>query len=127
MSEIVIDVPYISLAKLIHAAEPRKVLINELLALLRVELKKLGIVWNPKAFRAALGNSDLPEELLERLEDFLRVADELDWRLPKTLLEGLDKTVEDIEAFNPAFLKSLEASRASGRVAAAKAKARLGL
>lgn len=119
--------PYISLSKIIRSPEPLKELENELVAMLTVQLKRFGVSWNPKAFRAGLNNPELPQELLGKLDDFLGTADRLGWALPKFLVEELDELVEDIESFNPLFLKSLEASRKSGRVSAEAVKKRLGL
>lgn len=119
--------PSISLAKIIRSPEPRRELEDELVKLLSFQLKRLKIDWNPKAFRAALNNPDLPEELLKKLEDFLNIASVLRWSLPETFQEEFDQLIEDIESCNPAFLKSLDASRASGRVSSATVKKRLGL
>lgn len=127
MTKIEIGTPYISLSKIIRAAEPREELENELVALLAVQLKKLGISWNPDAFRAGLNSPELPEELLKKLEDFLNIAEPLNWALPKTFVDEFDTLIEDIESFNPAFSKSLERSRASGRVSISAVKKRLGL
>ena len=119
--------PYFSLSRIIRAVKPKEELENELIACLSVQLRRLRIRWNPRAFRAALNNPTLPEELLRKLEDFLSVAETLRWSLPKTFTEELNRLVEDIESYNPAFVKSLTDSRASGRVPASVVKRRLGL
>ena len=127
MTKVEIGTPHISLSKIIRAAKPRDELESELIALLSIQLKKMGISWNPNAFRAGLNNSELPEELLKKLEDFLNISEPLNWLLPKTFVDEFNTLIEDIESFNPAFSKSLEKSRASGRVSSSTIKKRLGL
>ena len=128
MSHIEIAAPYnISLAKVIRSSHPREELEDGLVVLLRPQLKKLGISWNPKAFKAGLNNPELPDELLRKFEDFLNVSESLKWALPKTFVEEFDKVIEDIETFNPSFSKELKTSRLSGRIPASTLKKRLGL
>ena len=127
MATLEVDRSYLSVARILRAPDPRKELTDELVAFLSAHLKALGIRWNPKAFRAGLKNSLLPEELLRKLEDFLGVAESLNWSLPNAVVEALDHVLEDIESFNPAFVASLNASHASGRVAASVVRKRLGL
>ena len=127
MPPVVSTPPYLSLSKIIRATQPKEELEDELLACLSIHLKSLGIRWSPSAFRAGLNNSQLPEGLLRRLEDFLSVSGTLDWALPKTFVDELDRLIEDIESFNPSFVKALRASSLSGRLSSAVVKKRLGL
>ena len=126
MATLTIDRPYLSVARILRAANPKEEVTNEVITLLEAHLKTLHIRWNPKAFRAGLNNPALPMELLRKLEDFLGVAKSLDWSVPKAVVDALDGVIEDIESFNPAFLDSLKASRASGRIPASEIKKRLG-
>ena len=126
MATLEVERPYLSVAKILRAEDPKAELTNELVTLLAAHVKRLGIHWNPKAFRAGLKNSDLPNDLLRKLEDLLEVAESLNWSLPKTVVDTLDHVLEDIEACNPAFVASLDTARASGRVSAAAVKKRLG-
>jgi hypothetical protein len=118
---------YLSLSKLIRSDQPKEELEDELISLLCGHLKRLGIKWNPSAFRAGLNNPELPEEVLRKLEDFLNIAESLRWSLPFSFVEELDKAIEDIESFNPAFCKFLKESKASGRVSVSAIKKRLGI
>jgi len=127
MATLEIERPFLSVVRILRAANPKEELTNELTGLLVTRLKPLGIRWNPTAFRAGLRNPRLPKELVRKLEDFLRVAESLNWSIPKAVVEELDRIVEDIESFNPAFVNSLRASRASGRVPASLVKKRLGV
>ena len=109
------------------AENPKEELINELVACLNAHLKPLRIRWNPRAFRAGLSNPELPEGLLRKLEDFLGVAESMNWAVPKTVAEELDRVIEDIESCNPAFITSLRAARASGHnISSTEVKKRLG-
>ena len=127
MSTVELERSYLSVANILLADDPKEELINELVACLTLHLKPLKIRWNPNAFRASLQNPELPAELLRKLEDFLGVADSLQWSLPKTVVEELDRVIEDIESCNPAFMNRLRASHASGRVTAGAVKKRLGV
>ena len=127
MPPVVLTHPYLSLSKIIRATQPKEELEDELLSCLSIHLKRLGIRWSPSAFRAGLNNSQLPEGLLRRLEDFISVSETLDWALPKTFVDELDGLIEDIESFNPSFVKALRASSLSGRLSSAVVKKRLGL
>lgn len=117
---------YFSVVKVLRAADPKEELIGELVAFLRPHLRSLGIRWNPEAFRRGLTNPELPEELLSKLEDFLGIAQALNWALPKSVVEELDGIVEDIETFNPVFLERLRLSRSSGRIPSGLIKKRVG-
>ena len=125
MATLELERSYLSVANILRAADPKAELTNELVALLAAHVKRLGIRWNPSAFRAGLRNPDLPEALLRKLEDLLEVAEPLNWSLPKTLVDTLDQVLEDIEACNPAFLASFDAARASGRISSAAVRKRL--
>lgn len=127
MPTIELERSYLSVASILLADDPKEELINELVVCLASHLKPLKLRWNPNAFRAGLQNPELPEELLRKLEDFLEVAESLQWSLPKTVIEELDRVIEDIESFNPAFVNRLRASHASGRVTALAVKKRLGV
>ena len=126
MATLDVERSYLSVAKILRAANPKEEVTNELVAFLMNHLKPLRIRWNPNAFRAGLTNPALPEALLRKLEDFLGVAELLGWSLPTSVVEELDRIIEDIESFNPAFVNSLQASRASGRVPASIIKKRAG-
>jgi len=77
---------------------------------------------------AVLVNPELPDGLLVRLEDFIDVAERLNWNLPKSFIVELDRLVEDIETFNPAFRKSIKVVGASNkRVSSLEIKKRLRL
>jgi hypothetical protein len=127
MATLELEGPYLSVSRILRSADPKGEVIHELIGVLRARLKVLGIRWNPRAFRAGLHNLDLPEGLLDKLEGFLRVAESVNWALPKPVAEELDRVIEDIESFNPAFGDRLRTSRASGRVSALVVKKRLGL
>jgi len=114
MEPVDVPVPHVSLARILRAEEPKAELADELVACLTGLCKALGIEWNPKAFRAGLENPDTPETLLRQLEDFLSVIESLRGVVPPSVVEALDRTIEDIESCNPGFLARLEASRASG-------------
>ena len=126
MAPVEVERAYLSVARILRAANPKEEVTNELINFLGAHLKALGIQWNARAFRAGLQNPELPEELLRKLEDFLGVAESLNWVLPKTVAEELDRIIEDVESCNPAFVNRLRASRASGRVPASLVKRRLG-
>jgi hypothetical protein len=125
MAIVELERSYLSVANILLATDPKEELIKELVACLEAHLKPLKIRWNPRAFRAGLNNPELPAALLRKLEDFLGVAESLNWSVPKTVAEELDRVLEDIESFNPAFISSLRASRVSGRVPASEVKKRL--
>ena len=127
MATLELERAYLSVANILLADDPKEELINELVACLEVRLKSLRIRWNPRAFRAGLNNPALPEGLLRKLEDFVGVAESLNWIMPKTVAGELDRVIEDIESFNPAFVNALRASRASGRVPASDVRKRVGV
>lgn len=102
-----------SLAGVLRAPRPRSFLEEELTKLLKKRLKQLDIVWNPKAFRGGLSNSQLPPRLLEKLESLLIAAEISGWDISNQLRHELDETVEDIESFNPAFRKRLAREHAA--------------
>jgi hypothetical protein len=126
MATVELERQYLSVARILRATNPKEELTNELVAFLGTHLKAYGIRWNPKAFRAGLSSPEVPMELLRKLEDFLGVAESLNWVVPKSVVDELDRIIEDIESCNPAFVNSLGASRASGRVPASAVKKRLG-
>ena len=126
MATVEVERPYLSVARILRASDPKEEVTSELVTFLGTHMKPLGIHWNSRAFRAGLQNPGLPEELLRKLEDLLTVAESLNWSLPKTVVEAFDGVIEDIESCNPAFFASLNASRASGRVPASVIKKRLG-
>lgn len=123
MEPVDVPVPHLSLARILRADEPKAELEDELIGCLTGLCKALGITWNPKAFRAGLENPDVPESLLRQLEDFLSVIESMRGAVPKSVVEALDRTIEDIESCNPAFVASLRVSRASG-ISAATVKKR---
>lgn len=98
----------ISLADLLTASEPKRVLEDALIAILRKQLPKLGIIWNANAFRAGLKNPKLPKKLLQKLESLLEVAELSHWELSTEAVRELDEVVEDVESFNPAFLERMK-------------------
>ncbi len=98
----------LSLSKLLTTPKPRELLVEELIKLLKTQLKKLGIVWNPKSFRAGLNNPKLPKDLLVKLEGLIFLAEACHWQLSPEVKLELDETIEDIESFNPLFRKELE-------------------
>ena len=126
MATVALEWPCLSVARILRATNPKEEVTKEVIAFLKTHLQPLGIRWNPHAFRAGLNNPALPEALLRKLEDFLGVAEALNWSVPKTVVEELDRAIEDIEAWNPAFVERLRASRLSGRVPASAIKKRLG-
>lgn len=126
MATLDVERSYLSVTKILRADDPKAEVTNELVTFLRSRLKPLKIRWNPRAFRAGLTNPALPAERLSKLEDFLGVAELLAWSLPKSVVEELDRIIEDVESFNPTFVNSLEVSRASGRVPASAIKKRAG-
>lgn len=126
MATLDVERSYLSVAKILRAADPKAEVTNELVKFLLDHLKPLKIRWNPHAFRAGLTSPALPEALLRKLEDFLEVAELLGWSLPKSVVDELDRIIEDIESFNPAFVNSLRVSRLSGRVPAAALKKHAG-
>ena len=127
MATLEVERPYLSVSRILRAANPKEELVSELIGVIGVHLKALGMPWDPKAFRAGLQNPELPTELLGKLEDFLHVAESLSGPLPRAVGEALGRVLEDIEAFNPAFLASMTASRSSGRVGSTVVKKRLGV
>ncbi len=99
--------PRFSLIKILGASNPKEEILSEIEEILSFGLKKLGITWNPTAFSAGLLNPDVPKDTLSKLEGFIEIGLKLDWNLPSALKEEFDEIIEDIEAFNPKFLKSL--------------------
>jgi len=98
----------LSLAKLLTVPKPREMVKEELIKLLKIQLKKLKIVWNPKSFAGGLSNPELPKDLLEKLEGLIFLAEASNWKLSPSAKLELDETIEDIETFNPSFRKELE-------------------
>jgi len=107
-----------SFSALFAVREPKRLLEEELIKLLKVRLKELKIIWNPLAFRGGLSNRQTPSWLLKKLESVIELAEAVDWRLSKVARDELDTTVEDIETFNPRFRESLK--RESAAVKAGK-------
>jgi hypothetical protein len=98
----------LSLPILLRSNQPRKVIEDCLIKLLKKRLKELKIVWNASAFRGGLSNPNLPTRLLEKLENLLAVAEASGWKISGELKIELDETIEDIESFNPPFRKSIK-------------------
>ena len=101
----------LSLPILLRSRQPRKVIEDGLIRLLKKHLKELKIEWSPVAFRGGLSNPKLPNRLLEKLENLLAVAEASDWKISGELRLELDETIEDIESFNPPFRESIKKIR----------------
>lgn len=100
--------PIFSLPEIIKAKEPREALENRLISILNMRLKELKIIWSRKAFRGGLNNPHLPVGLLKKLESLIIFAEAVNWKLSKNFAQELDSAVEDIETFNPPFIKKME-------------------
>lgn len=106
--------PILSFPEVVQSRKPKEMFEMRLIKLLKVRLKELKIIWSSQAFRGGLNNPELPAYLLKKLESLIVLAESLDWKLSKTLKDELDITVEDIETFNPAFIKRMK--RASAEI-----------
>jgi hypothetical protein len=95
--------PILSFPDVVYARKPRMLFDSRLVALLAKRLKELRIVWSPGAFRGGLNNPELPRHLLTKLESLILLAEALDWKLSKNMVDEIDNTVEDFETFNPMF------------------------
>ena len=80
---------------------------KKLVALLKKNLRRLGVIWSPEAFQAGLHNPALPNFVLRKFDSLLSLASAVDWKLSKAIAHELDNTIEDIETFNPAFRDAL--------------------
>jgi len=118
---------FVSLPRLLSSPAPKLLISEGLTRLLVGKLRPSGVVFNEEAFSEGLTNPDLPVSLLDRLEELISSEEEKDWKLSKRIVAEFDKVIEEVESFNPLFLKSLEESRASGRVSSASVKKELGL
>lgn len=101
----------VSLPELMLAPEPKVLIEDRLVKLLKVRLKELKVVWNPDTFRKGLSNPKMPSWILEKLENLIAVAEASGWKISNALALELDETVEDIESFNPAFRAALKKER----------------
>jgi len=98
----------LSFPEVLRSREPKVLLENRVVQILTKRLKELNIIWGPKAFRGGLNNPDLPVWLIKKLESLIALGEIMDWKLSKAVKDELDATIEDIETFNPAFIKSLK-------------------
>lgn len=100
--------PILSFLDVIQRKELKSVFENRLIAMLKKRLKELRIIWSPQAFKGGLNNHDLPAEILRKLESIILISESLNWKISTTLKNELDTTVEDIETFNPPFIKRMK-------------------
>ena len=98
----------VSLPDLMLASEPKALVEDRLVKLLKARLKELKIIWNPDTFRRGLSNPKVPSWVLEKFENLIAVAEASGWKISNALALELDETVEDIESFNPAFRAALK-------------------
>ena len=109
--------PFISFPELVRVRKPQALFEERLISLLKVRLKELNIVWNPKAFHGGLHNSKLPVWLLQKLESLIVMSESVRWKISKAARNELDATIEDIESFNPSFQESLRRASSDIRTA----------
>ena len=110
---------FLSMAKLLStdADEIRAELVRELIDILLPGLERYAVVWNPKVFKEALLNGDVPRDLLEKFDISLKTAVSMNWNIPVSLVEEIDRIVEDIESFNPKFRNSIS-PKSNGKTSA---------
>ena len=112
---IKISSSFLSIEKLLSAHEIRIELVKEIINILTQGLKRFNVIWNPKVFQEALLNGNVSPALLKKLDMLIKTAVTMNWEIPSSLVEEIDRVVEDIESFNPAFRKSI-GSKSPGKI-----------